>query len=149
MASQNSTAMQSVKQNSTFVRLSVSPSHTVIVSKRLNQSLCNRRCCTEFSKHRREMPMASPPSMEASNAGGAWGKTAFLANVNSHSRSRSLFAVTRPSVCLSDVRNVRASYSGGSNFRQHFHGIRYLGHPLTSTENFTEIVPGEQRRRGS
>ena len=57
--------------------------------------------------------------------------TRFLANVNS--RSRSLFAVARPSV----VCNVRASYSGGSNFRQYFYGIRYLGHPLTSTENFT------------
>jgi len=37
---------------------------------------------------------------------------------------RSLFAVARPSVvCLSVVCNVRASYSGGSNFRQHFYGI--------------------------
>ena len=54
--------------------------------------------------------------------------------------SRSLYAVASPSV----VCNVRAPYSGGSNFRQYFYGIRYLGHPLTSTaENFTEIVPGE------
>ena len=53
--------------------------------------------------------------------------------------------MTRPSV----VCNVRAPYSGGSNFRQYFYGIRYLGHPLTSTENFTEIAPGEQLRRGS
>jgi len=37
-------------------------------------------------------------------------KMTFLANVN---------------VC-----NVRAPYSGGSNFRQYFYGIRYLGHPL-------------------
>jgi len=36
----------------------------------------------------------------------------------------------RPSVCLSVVCNVRAPYSGGSNFRQYFYGIRYLGHPL-------------------
>jgi len=43
----------------------------------------------------------------------------------------------------------RAPYSGGSNFRQYFYGIRYHGHPLTSTENFTEIVPGEPLRRGS
>jgi len=41
---------------------------------------------------------------------------------------------------LSVVCNVRAPYSGGSNFRQYFYSIRYLGHPLTSTENFTEIV---------
>jgi len=52
-------------------------------------------------------------------------------------------------VCLSVLSNVRAPYSGGSNFRQYFYGIRYLGHPLTSTENFTEIVPGEPLRRGS
>ena len=67
-----------------------------------------------------------------------------LANVNVNSHSRSLYAVARPSV----VCNVRAPYSGGSNFRQYFYGIRYLGHPLTSTENFMEIVPGEPLRRG-
>ena len=72
----------------------------------------------------------------------------FLANVNS--RSRSLYAVARPSVLcrLSVVCNVRAPYSGGSNFRQYFYGIRYLGHPLTSTENFTEIVPGNPSAGG-
>ena len=76
----------------------------------------------------------------------------FLANVNS--RSRSLYAIARPSVCrlsvcrLSVVCNVRAPYSGGWNFRQYFYGIRYLGHPLTSTKNFMEIVPGEPLRRG-
>ena len=41
------------------------------------------------------------------------------------------------------VGNTRAPYSGGSNFRQYFYGIWYPSHPLTSTENFTEIVPGE------
>jgi len=39
-------------------------------------------------------------------------------------------------VRLSVVCNARAPYSGGSNFRQYFYGIRYLGHPLTCTENF-------------
>jgi len=29
----------------------------------------------------------------------------------------------RPSVCLSVVCNVRAPYSGGSNFRQYFYGL--------------------------
>ena len=48
-------------------------------------------------------------------------------------------ALAHPSV----VCNVRAPYSGGSNFLQYFYGIRYLGHPLTSTENFMEIVRGE------
>jgi len=52
-------------------------------------------------------------------------------------------------VRLSSVCNVRAPYSGGSNFRQYFYGIWCPSHPLTSTENFTEIVPGEPLRRGS
>jgi len=57
----------------------------------------------------------------------------------------------RPFVCrlLSVVCNVRAPYSGCSNFRQYFYGIRYLGYPRTHTENFAEIVPGEPLRRGS
>jgi len=64
----------------------------------------------------------------------------FLANVNSRSR-RSLYAIARPSVvcrsfvCLSVVCNVRAPYSGGSDLRQYFYGIRYHGHLWTSTEN--------------
>jgi len=70
-----------------------------------------------------------------------------------NSRTRSLYAIARPSVCrLSvclSVCIVRAPYSGCSNFPQYFYGIRYLGHPLTSTENFTEIVPGEPLRPGS
>ena len=70
--------------------------------------------------------------------------------VNVNSRSRSLYAVTRPSVfCLSSVCNVRVPYSGGSNFPQYFYGIRYLGQPLTFTENFMEIVQGEPLLRGS
>ena len=43
----------------------------------------------------------------------------FLVNVT--------FAICyRPSVCRLSVCNVRAPYSGGSNFRQYFCGIRYL-----------------------
>jgi len=65
-----------------------------------------------------------------------------------NSRSRSLYAIARP--CLSSVvGNARAPYSGGSNFRQYFYGIWYPSHPLTSAENFAEIVPGEPLRRGS
>jgi len=72
--------------------------------------------------------------------------TPFLANVT-HVHVR--YAVARPSVvCHLYVCNARASYSGGWNFRQYFHGIWYRGHPLTSTKNFTEIVPGEPLRRG-
>jgi len=63
--------------------------------------------------------------------------SSILANVSS--RSRSLYAVARPSV----VCNARTPYSGGCNFRQFFYGIWYLGHPLTCTENCTEIVQGE------
>jgi len=51
-------------------------------------------------------------------------------------------------VRLSVVCNVSVPYSGGSNFPHYFYGIKYLGHPLTSTENFTEIVAGEPLRRG-
>jgi len=58
-----------------------------------------------------------------------------LANLNS--RSRSLYAVARPSVCC----NAREP-SAGWNFRQCFYAIWYLGHRLTSMENFTEIVGG-------
>ena len=57
---------------------------------------------------------------------------------------RYMLSLVRLSVC-----NVRAPYSGGSNFRQYFYGIRYHGHPWTSTENFTEVVSGEPLRRGS
>ena len=58
-------------------------------------------------------------------------------------------SVSRLSVCRLSVCNVRAPYSDGSNFRQYFYGIRYLGHPLISTENFVEIVQEEPLRRGS
>jgi len=54
-----------------------------------------------------------------------------------------------PIVCCLSVCNVRAPYSGGWNFRPYFYGVRYLGHLLTSTENFTEIVPGEPLCQGS
>jgi len=40
------------------------------------------------------------------------------------SRSRWLYAIARPSICLSSVVcNARAPYSGGLNFRQYFYGI--------------------------
>ena len=63
-----------------------------------------------------------------------------------NSRSSSLFAVARPSVCR---LSARAPYSGGCKFRQFFYATWYTGHPLTSTENFTEIVPGKLLSRGS
>jgi len=61
---------------------------------------------------------------------------------------RSLYAIARPSVVCLSVCNVRAPYSSGSDFRQYFYGIKYLGHPWTSTENFTDIVPGEPHPPG-
>ena len=68
----------------------------------------------------------------------------FLANVNS--RSRSLFAVARPSVCRLSLTFVRPTQAV-----QIFGNISTaLGTlALTYTENFTEIVPGEPLRRGS
>jgi len=67
-------------------------------------------------------------------------------------RSRSLYAVARPSVvCLSVVCNAPAPYSGACKFRKFLYGIWYRGHlyPLIRTENFMEIVPGEPLRQGS
>jgi len=77
-------------------------------------------------------------------------------------RSRSLYAVARPSVVcrlsvcrLSVVCSARAPYSGGSTFRQYFYGIWYPSHPLTSTENFTRSSQGNpsaggvEHKRGS
>jgi len=61
--------------------------------------------------------------------------------------SRSLYMLLP--VRLSVVCNVRAPYSGGSNFRQFFYGVGHLGHPLTRTENFMEILPGEPLCQGS
>ena len=65
-----------------------------------------------------------------------------------------VFAVAIPSdvwrlssVCLSVVCNVGAPYSGGWSFRQYFFTAVYASHPLTSVQNFTEIVPGEPLRR--
>ena len=57
----------------------------------------------------------------------------------------------RPSVCRLPVTlncNARAPYSAGWNFRLCFYAIWYLGHTLTSTGNFTEIVSGEPFRQG-
>jgi len=66
-----------------------------------------------------------------------------------HVHVRYMLSPVRLSVCMSVVGNTRAPYSGGSNFRQCFYCIWYPSHPLTSTENFTEIVQGEPLRRGS
>ena len=59
-----------------------------------------------------------------------------------------VFAVANPSVCRLSVCNVSAPYSGGWSFRQYFFTAVYAGHPLTSMQNFTEVVPGEPLRRG-
>jgi len=46
-------------------------------------------------------------------------------------------------VRLSVVCNIYAPCSGNWNFRKCFYAIWYLSHPLTSSENFTQIIPGE------
>jgi len=58
-----------------------------------------------------------------------------------HARSSNLVFSERmlSPVRLSVVCNVRAPYSGGSNFRQYLYGIRYLGHPLTSTVTLNDL----------
>ena len=66
---------------------------------------------------------------------------------------RSLYAIARPpvvclSVCRMSVTLVRPTQAV-EIFGNIFTVLGTLGHPLTSTENFTEIVPGEPLRRGS
>jgi len=50
-----------------------------------------------------------------------------------------------PSVCRSYRSCARLT---GGNFGQYFNAVWYLGHPMTFTENFTEIVQGKPLRRG-
>jgi len=57
--------------------------------------------------------------------------------------SRTLYAIAHPSVCRLSTCNAHACYSGGSNFRQYFYGIWYLGH-----FNFMKIMLGEPLCRG-
>ena len=47
--------------------------------------------------------------------------------------------------CKYVICNAYAPSSGGGdwNFPQYFFAVLYLSHPLTSVQNFTEIVPGE------
>ena len=91
--------------------------------------------------------MSSPPT-GAPNAGAVGIRTDdFLANVNS--RSCSLYAIARPAVvCLSSVTFVRPTQAV-EIFGNISTALDTLGHPLTSTKNFTDIVPGEPLRRGS
>ena len=78
-----------------------------------------------------------------------------LANVNS--RSRSLYAIVRPSVCLSTTHvclssvvclYVSASILNRLKFFNIFLPFGIPCHHLTFTENFTEIVLEEPLRRG-
>ena len=77
-------------------------------------------------------------------------KFSFLANVNSCSRS--LYAIARPSVCLSVCRLSSVTFVHPTQAVQLFGNISTalgnLGHPLTSTENFTDIVPGNASAGG-
>jgi len=76
-------------------------------------------------------------------------RTRQLSRVFSESEFTFKFAICcRPSVCRLSAGNARAPYSGGWNFRQYFYDIWYLGYPLISTENFTEIVPGNPSAGG-
>jgi len=54
------------------------------------------------------------------------------------------FAIANPSV----VCNRRAPYPVCWNFRQCHYTILYLSHPLTSNQNFTEMIPGKHFRPG-
>jgi len=79
--------------------------------------------------------------------------TEWLIELLANPNSRSLYAVAHPSVvclavCLPVIGNARAPYSGGSHFQQYLYSVWYPSHPLTSTENFTEIVPGNPSAGG-
>ena len=68
--------------------------------------------------------------------------TAVLAGTSQPFLANSLYAVARTSVCLS-VTLVHPTQPVKIYFRQCFYAIWYRGHPLTSTENITKIVPEE------
>jgi len=60
-----------------------------------------------------------------------------------------VFVIANPSVVsLSVVCNVGTPYSGGWTFRQYFFTAVYAGHPLTSVQNFMEVVPRKPLHRG-
>jgi len=67
--------------------------------------------------------------------------------------SRSLYAVARPAVVCLSVCRLSVTLVHPTQpveiFGNIFYVIWYLGYPLTSVKNFTEIVPVEPRRRGS
>ena len=71
---------------------------------------------------------------------------------------RSRLSLLSQTMCLFVCRLscvLRAPYSWNCSFRQNFFNAVYAGHPLTSVQNFTEIVSGEplrgsvKRKRGS
>ena len=95
-----------------------------------------------MTTHAADWPGVWPPvsqQRQLAVAHNPWLSPTVIAPTGGNSRSCLLYAVARPSV----VCNACAPYSGGCNFPQFFYGIWYLGHPLTCTENFMEIVPGE------
>ena len=63
-------------------------------------------------------------------------------------RDALVFAIANPSVCRLSVLNVCVPYSGGWSFRQYFFIVVYFSYPLTSLQNFTEILPGKPLSRG-
>jgi len=142
-----------VKRVHPLLKLNVSL-HTSVHWKwlvNMNLSLCQLLIFQIFSKEGQHKGVLNKPLVKQKCENVSTKRTCYLWwdkvwIFSKRERSRSLYAIAR----LSVVCNVRVPYSGGSDFRQYFYGIRCLGHPWTSTENFTEIVPGrEPLRRGS
>jgi len=80
----------------------------------------------------------------------------FYENSSTVFSESSLYAVVRPSVvCCLSVTLVHPSQAVVIFRNISFYGIWYHGHPLTFTENFTQIVPGNpsvggvKHKRGS
>jgi len=78
-------------------------------------------------------------------------RISFFKGTRTHVHVPYMLSPVRPSVvCLSvclSVCNASVLYSAGWNFSQFFYAVWHLSRPLTSTENFTEIVTGETLHR--
>ena len=124
--------------------VSCRPALAVLHTRFQTSSTRLTNCCVKTALCGRSITSITPDVLKVFTLALLIVSTPLLANMN-----YLLSPVHLSVVCLSVICNIHAPYSGRTNFTQYLYGIRYLDHPLTSTENFTEIVPGEPLRRGS